>query len=75
MLTSHPSGDKVAYVNSNNLFIKDLSNGKTIQITSDGELNQIINGATDWVYEEEFGLTQAFFWSPDGKKNSLLQIR
>ena len=63
-----PSGDKVAYVNSNNLFIKDLSNGKTIQITTDGELNQIINGATDWVYEEEFGLTQAFFWSPDGKK-------
>ena len=63
-----PSGDKVAYVNSNNLFIKDLSNGKTIQITTDGELNQIINGAADWVYEEEFGLTQAFFWSPDGKK-------
>ncbi|MBL6662754.1 MAG: S9 family peptidase [Flavobacteriales bacterium] len=63
-----PSGDKVAYVNSNNLFVKDLSNGKTIQITTDGELNQIINGATDWVYEEEFGLTQAFFWSPDGNK-------
>ena len=32
-----PSGDKVAYVNSNNLFVKDLSNGKTIQITTDGE--------------------------------------
>ena len=62
-----PSGDKLAYVNSNNLFVKDLSNGKTIQITTDGEPNQIINGATDWVYEEEFGLTQAFFWSPDGK--------
>ena len=62
-----PSGDKLAYVNSNNLFVKDLSNGKTIKITTDGELNQIINGATDWVYEEEFGLTQAFFWSPDGK--------
>ena len=63
-----PSADKVAYVNSNNLFVKDLSNGKTIQITKDGKPNQIINGATDWVYEEEFGLTQAFFWSPDGKK-------
>ena len=63
-----PSGDKIAYVNSNNLFVKDLYNGKTIQITTDGELNQIINGATDWVYEEEFGLVQAFFWSPDGQK-------
>tara|TARA_Y100000766_G_scaffold285490_1_gene309391 strand:+ start:7176 stop:9323 length:2148 start_codon:yes stop_codon:yes gene_type:complete len=63
-----PNGDNVAYVNSNNLFIKDLSNNKTIQITTDGELNQYINGVTDWVYEEEFGLTQAFFWSPDGKQ-------
>tara|TARA_Y100000589_G_scaffold84891_1_gene78834 strand:- start:4672 stop:6819 length:2148 start_codon:yes stop_codon:yes gene_type:complete len=63
-----PNGDKVAYVNSNNLFIKDLSNNKIIQITTDGELNQYINGVTDWVYEEEFGLTQAFFWSPDGKQ-------
>ena len=41
---------------------------RTIQITTDGEPNQIINGATDWVYEEEFGLTKAFFWSPDEKK-------
>ncbi len=63
-----PSGDKVAYINSNNLFVKDLINNKTIKITTDGELNQIINGVADWVYEEEFGLTKAFFWSPDEKK-------
>lgn len=62
-----PSGDKVAYVHSNNLFIKDLSSRKTIQITNDGEVNRIINGASDWVYEEEFGLVQAFFWSPNSK--------
>ncbi len=29
--------------------------------------NAIINGATDWVYEEEFGLSQGYQWSPDGK--------
>ena len=63
-----PSGDKVAYVNSNNLFVKNLSNGAKVQITNDGIINNVINGATDWVYEEEFGLTQAFFWSPDGKQ-------
>lgn len=63
-----PSGNKVAYVNANNLFVKDLSSGAITKITSDGELNRIINGATDWVYEEEFGLVQAFFWSPDGKQ-------
>ncbi len=39
-----------------------------MQITSDGQVNEIINGATDWVYEEEFGFTKAYFWSPDGKK-------
>ena len=39
-----------------------------MQITSDGLFNEIINGATDWVYEEEFGFTKAFFWSPDSKK-------
>ena len=38
------------------------------QITTDGVNNQVINGATDWVYEEEFGLVRAFFWSPDGSK-------
>ena len=63
-----PSGNKVAYVNANNLFVKDISSGAITKITSDGELNRIINGATDWVYEEEFGLVQAFFWSPDGKQ-------
>lgn len=39
-----------------------------IQITFDGKINEIINGATDWVYEEEFGFTKAFSWSPDSKK-------
>jgi dipeptidyl-peptidase-4 len=63
-----PAGDKVAYVINNNLYYKDLSQGKEIQITSDGEKNKIINGASDWVYEEELSLAQAFNWSPDGNK-------
>lgn len=63
-----PSGNEVAFARDNNLFIKDLVSGIETQITNDGLLNHIINGTTDWVYEEEFGFTQAFFWSPDGKK-------
>ncbi|MBN4062003.1 S9 family peptidase [Bacteroidales bacterium AH-315-I05] len=66
--TFSPSGNKVAFVRGNNLFVKDLENGNETQITTDGEHNKIINGATDWVYEEEFGFDKAFFWSPDGKK-------
>ena len=66
--TFSPDGSKVAYVKDNNLFFKDLTSMQEIQITTDGVNNQVINGATDWVYEEEFGLVKAFFWSPDGSK-------
>ncbi|MEZ5198757.1 MAG: S9 family peptidase [Bacteroidales bacterium] len=62
-----PDGQSVAFVQDNNLFIKTLENNIEIQITRDGLNNQIINGSTDWVYEEEFGFTKAFFWSPNGQ--------
>lgn len=61
-----PNGNMVAFVRDNNLFIKDLNNAGEIQVTKDGEQNKIINGGTDWVYEEEFEFARAFFWSPDG---------
>ena len=64
----NPQGNKVAFVFNNNLYIHDLNNGKIQQITSDGEKNKIINGAADWVYEEEFGDDNGFFWSPDGQQ-------
>tara|TARA_R110002096_G_scaffold136909_7_gene289844 strand:+ start:26007 stop:28244 length:2238 start_codon:yes stop_codon:yes gene_type:complete len=63
-----PQGNKVAFVVNNNLFYKDFATNKTIQITTDGEKNKIINGASDWVYEEELELSKAFEWSPDGEK-------
>ena len=69
-----PDGKKVAFVRDNNLFIKDLANGSELVVTKDGKQNSIINGATDWVYEEEFALAQAFFWSPDGSKVAFLRF-
>lgn len=66
--TFNPQADKVAFVYENNLYYKDLASGKIHQITDDGAANAIINGATDWVYEEEFGFAVGFAWSPDGKK-------
>ncbi|MEM9835376.1 MAG: alpha/beta fold hydrolase [Bacteroidota bacterium] len=62
------AADKVAYVMDNNLFYKDLTNGDVVQITKDGKTNSIINGATDWVYEEEFSFDRGFQWSPDGQR-------
>jgi len=63
-----PDGSKVAFVRENNLFIKNLDDGSEMPLTTDGKINEIINGTTDWVYEEEFGFTKGFFWSPDGSK-------
>lgn len=65
--TFSPDGHQVAYVFENNLFCKNIKTGKTTQITTDGKKNHIINGASDWVYEEEFALVRAFQWAPDGK--------
>ncbi len=65
--TLSPSSDRVAYVKDNDLWIEHLTTGQTDRITSDGKWNSIINGMSDWVYEEEFSFTQAFEWSPDGK--------
>lgn len=63
-----PDGSKVAFVRDNNIFIKDFSRDPydEYQVTTDGKINEIINGAADWVYEEEFEFSKAFFWSPDG---------
>lgn len=66
--TFSPDGSKVAFVRNNNLFYVTLGDMKETQVTTDGKFNEIINGSTDWVYEEEFGFTTAFFWSPDNNK-------
>ncbi|MBO6536125.1 MAG: S9 family peptidase [Balneolaceae bacterium] len=61
-------GDRAAFVQNNNLFWVDLATGEQYQITEDGEFNSVINGAADWVYEEEFGFAKAWFWSPNGDR-------
>jgi len=68
LATFSPDGQKVAFVRDNNIFITDLNSGDELQITSDGEFNHIINGAADWVYEEEFALKTAMQWSPDSQR-------
>lgn len=66
--TFSPDASKIGYVFDNDLYIHDFSNGKLSRITSDGKFNEVINGGTDWVYEEEFAFARAFFWSNDSKK-------
>ncbi len=69
-----PNGTKVAFCRDNNIFYADLETGAEIQVTTDGKANEIINGSTDWVYEEEFSFTTAFQWSPDGKRIAYMRF-
>lgn len=65
--TFSPNGKNIAYVFENNLYVYSLLTGDIQQITFDGVNNRIINGASDWVYEEEFSLVRSFDWSHDSK--------
>ena len=61
-----PHGRRVAYVREHNLYVQDLKTLEITQLTHDGS-NTLINGTSDWVYEEEFRLRDGFRWSPNGK--------
>lgn len=62
-----PDGRLVGFVRDNNIYVTDLASGAERALTTDGGDN-IINGTSDWVYEEELNLRDAFRWSPDGKR-------
>jgi len=72
--TFSPDGSQVAFVSENNLFVHDIESGNITQITADGKHNEIINGAGDWVYEEELVLVRAFEWSPDSKRIAFVRF-
>jgi dipeptidyl-peptidase-4 len=62
-----PDGRLVGFVRDNNLFVSDLATGAERQLTSDGSAD-VINGTSDWVYEEELDLRDAWRWSPDSRR-------
>ncbi len=74
LATFSPNGSKVAFVRDNHIFITDLIKGNEYKITKDGKENEIINGAPDWVYEEEFSFSKGFEWAPDGKKIAYMKF-
>ncbi|WP_439152608.1 S9 family peptidase [Winogradskyella sp.] len=72
--TLSPDGTKIAYGFENNLYVKDLASGNVEQITTDGEKNKIINGITDWVYEEEFSFVRAFDWNAESNQIAFIRF-
>ncbi len=69
-----PDGGKIAFSDRNDLYVYDIDTRSTRRITDDGAWNEVINGTTDWVYEEEFGTTRAYAFSPDGGRIAYLRF-
>jgi dipeptidyl-peptidase-4 len=74
LATFSPDGSMIAFVRKNNIYMKFLESGKERAVTTDGEFNRIINGAPDWVYEEEFEFNKAFAWSPDSRSIAFMRF-
>jgi dipeptidyl-peptidase-4 len=68
-----PDNTKVGYVRGNNVYAEDLTGGQVTQLTRDGS-DTIINGTSDWVNEEEFGIRDGFEWSPDSRAIAFWQF-
>ncbi|MBE6193389.1 MAG: S9 family peptidase [Rikenellaceae bacterium] len=73
-MTFSPDGNNIAYSKGNNLYLYNIISKSTTAITNDGRWNEIINGTSDWVYEEEYGFTRAYAFSNDGKKIAYLRF-
>lgn len=69
-----PDSKLIAYSDRNDLYVYDIAARRTRRITDDGAWNEVINGTTDWVYEEEFGFTRAYAFSPDSRRIAYLRF-
>ncbi len=68
-----PTGEHVAYVRDRNIFVEDIADRTTTQLTETPN-KHIINGTSDWVYEEELSVRDGFRWSPDGNSIAYWQF-
>ena len=69
-----PDNKSLVYSKGNNLYLYDIATSTSKAVTTDGEWNKIINGTSDWVYEEEYGFTKGYAVSPDGTKIAYLRF-
>ncbi len=72
-LSFSPDSEMLAFAHDNNLYVC-RPGGEAVAVTDDGEWNRIINGTADWVYEEEYGFTKAYAFSPDSKQLAYLRF-
>ncbi|KDR80915.1 hypothetical protein GALMADRAFT_241446 [Galerina marginata CBS 339.88] len=74
--TWSPTGNAIAYVTENDLYILPTAEPNTspIRVTTSGNAS-LFHGVPDWVYEEEiFSANYALWWSPDSSKVAFLAL-
>lgn len=69
-----PDGTQIAYAKDNNLFVYTIASKVSKQITTDGKKNAVLNGISDWVYEEEFKIVRAFDWNASSDKIAFIRF-
>ncbi len=68
-----PDGATLGYERGGDLFVYDMAQRKETRLTSDAT-ELVYNGHFDWMYEEEFGIAQAWDWSPDSRYIAFWQV-
>ncbi len=69
-----PNGKYVVYAKAdNNLYIYKVDFKTEVAITTTDN-PEIFNGISDWLYEEEFGTTGLFAFSPDSKQLAFVRL-
>uniref|UniRef100_A0A3Q3KQB8 Uncharacterized protein n=1 Tax=Mastacembelus armatus TaxID=205130 RepID=A0A3Q3KQB8_9TELE len=70
-----PQGNQLAYVFDDDIYYKASVTSKTLRLTSTEKGQHMVNGLSDWSYEEELLLTYvAHWWSADGARLAYLSI-
>jgi len=68
-----PNGAMLGFERGGDMYVTNLSTHQEKRLTSDAT-EHVYNGHFDWVYEEEFGLAQAWKWSPDSRYIAFWQL-
>lgn len=68
-----PDGSMLGFERDGDLFVYSMGQRKEKRLTT-GATETLHNGRFDWVYEEEFGMAQAWNWSPDNRYLAFWQV-
>ena len=71
-----PDGTMISFVRdgASLVVVRLRENGTPEVVVAPSQKPEILNGAVDWVYEEELDVRSNYYWSPDSKNLAFLQM-